>query len=58
MNVEIVLADASIIEGVLKEYSETGIIVEELKGKNKKKETVSHTIPFSNIKTTKVQVTF
>jgi ribosome maturation factor RimP len=57
-NVEIVLADASIIEGVLKEYSDTGIIVEELKGKNKKKETVSHTIPFSNIKTTKVQVTF
>ena len=57
-NVEIVLTDGSIIEGILKEYSETDLIVEETKGKNKKKEAVLHTLPFSNIKTTKVQVTF
>jgi len=57
-NIEIVLTDGTTIEGVLKEYAETEIIVEETKGKNKKKETVLHTLPFSNIKTTKVQVTF
>ena len=57
-NVEIVLIDGTTIEGVLKENAETEIVVEETKGKNKKKETVLHTLPFSNIKTTKVQVTF
>jgi ribosome maturation factor RimP len=57
-NVEVVVLDGAIIEGLLKETTEMGILVEETKGKNKKKETVAHTIPFSNIKTTKVQVTF
>lgn len=57
-NVEVILLDGSKIDGLLKETTELGILVEETKGKNKKKETVAHTIPFSNIKTTKVQVTF
>lgn len=57
-NVEVVLLDGVKVEGLLKETTELGILVEETKGKNKKKETVAHTIPFSNIKTTKVQVTF
>jgi ribosome maturation factor RimP len=34
------------------------IEVEETKGKNKKKEVVVHTIPFDQIKTTKIQVVF
>jgi ribosome maturation factor RimP len=57
-NVEVTLLDGSKTEGVLKEVAEDKIMVEETRGKNKKKETVSHTIPFDNIKTTKVQVIF
>lgn len=56
--VELVLQDGSTAEGRLLEVSEDGIIVEEIKGKNKKKEIVSHTFLFENIKTTKIQVVF
>jgi ribosome maturation factor RimP len=56
--VEIVLQDGSKIEGRLLEVSEDGIIAEETKGKNKKKEIVTHTFLFENIKTTKIQVVF
>ena len=54
--VELVLQDGSKIEGRLLEVSEDGIIVEETRGKNKKKEIVNHTFLFENIKTTKIQV--
>jgi ribosome maturation factor RimP len=57
-NVEVTLLDGTKTEGALKEVTEDQIMVEETRGKNKKKETVSHTIPFDNIKTTKVQVIF
>lgn len=57
-NVEVTLLDGTKTEGILKEVAEDQIMVEETRGKNKKKETVSHTIPFTNIKTTKVQVIF
>jgi ribosome maturation factor RimP len=57
-NVEVTLADGQKTEGTLKEVAEGFIIVEETKGKNKKKETIAHTIPFENIKTTKIQVIF
>lgn len=56
--VEVVKADGSKVEGILKEVNEQAVTVEETKGKNKKKETVAHTIPFEQIKTTKIQVTF
>ncbi len=56
--VEVTLVDGAKTEGILKEVGEDQIVVEETKGKNKKKETVSHSIPFNNIKTTKVQVIF
>lgn len=56
--VEVVKADGTRTEGLLKEVGETEIQVEETRGKNKKKETVLHTIPFDEIKTTKIQVTF
>jgi ribosome maturation factor RimP len=56
--VDIVLQDGSRIEGRLLDVSEDGIIVEETRGKNKKKEIVNHTFLFENIKTTKIQVVF
>jgi ribosome maturation factor RimP len=56
--VEIVLQDGSKIEGRLLEVSEDGIIIEETRGKNKKKEIVNHAFLFENIKTTKIQVVF
>jgi ribosome maturation factor RimP len=56
--VELVLQDGSKKEGRLLEVSEDGIIIEETKGKNKKKEVINHTFLFDNIKTTKIQVVF
>ena len=56
--VEILLQDGVKREGRLLEVSEDGIVVEETKGKNKKKEVISHALLFDNIKTTKIQVVF
>jgi len=56
--VELLLQDGSKLEGRLLEVSEDGLIVEETKGKNKKKEVINHTFLFDNIKTTKIQVVF
>jgi len=56
--VEVEKIDGSKIEGKLTEVAEPGIVVEETKGKNKKKELVPHTIPFEDIKTTKIQIKF
>jgi ribosome maturation factor RimP len=56
--VELLLQDGSKMEGRLMEVSEDGVIVEETKGKNKKKEVISHTFLFDNIKTTKIQIVF
>ncbi len=56
--VEVVLLDGTRREGVLREVSQDGIIVEETRGKNKKKELIQHTFLFTQIKTTKIQVVF
>ena len=56
--VELILQDGSKKEGRLMEVSEDGVIVEETKGKNKKKEVINHTFLFDNIKTTKIQIVF
>lgn len=45
-------------EGKLVTVTDNGIVVEEHRGKGKKMETVSHTIPFAEIKTTKIQIKF
>lgn len=45
-------------EGKLVSVTEEQIIIEEQKGKGKKMELVTHTIPFENIKTTKIQIKF
>lgn len=63
--VEVVLKDGTRREGRLSAADEAGLVIEETKGKSpsgkptgKKKETVVHNIPFTDIKTTKVQVVF
>ena len=56
--VEVTGKDGSKKEGKLMSATGTEIIVEEEIGKNKKKETVQHDIPFENIKSTKIQIKF
>jgi ribosome maturation factor RimP len=56
--VELILLDGARTEGRLLEVSEDGVIVEEIKGKNKKREVINHAFLFENIKTTKIQVVF
>lgn len=57
-NVEVMDLEGKKIEGKLVAVTETGIEVEEIKGKGKKMETVRHTLPFTHIKTTKIQIKF
>jgi ribosome maturation factor RimP len=56
--VEVLLKDGVKTEGVLKQVTENGIIIEETRGKNKKKEIVEHSFPFDSIKSTKIQIVF
>jgi ribosome maturation factor RimP len=56
--VELQLLDGVKLEGRLTEVNEDGIIVEETKGKKKKKELIRHSLLFNNIKTTKIQIVF
>jgi ribosome maturation factor RimP len=57
-NVEVTLEEGSKKEGRLLEVNEEGVVVEETKGKGKKQELIKHEIPFSTIKTTKIQIKF
>ena len=57
-NVEVVRKDGIKTEGKLVTAAESEIVVEEVRGKNKKKEVVTHTISFDNIKTTTIQIKF
>jgi ribosome maturation factor RimP len=56
--VEVITKDGGKTEGKMISATETEIVVEEERGKNKKKEVVPHTILFDNIKTTKIQIKF
>ena len=56
--VEVTDKEGSQKDGKLISVTEADIVVEEIKGKGKKIETVRHTISFSNIKTTKIQIKF
>jgi len=56
--VEVVLADGTKTEGKLISVEYEQVVVEEEKGKGKKKEMIQHIIPFTNIKTTKIQIKF
>ena len=55
---EVTQKEGLVLTGVLKEANETQITLLEEKGKNKKRETVEHIIPFDHIKTTKIQIVF
>ncbi len=56
--VEVVGKDGVRLDGLMKEVTEDGILVEEHRGKGKKQETIPHTILFESIKTTKIQIVF
>ena len=56
--VEILLKDGRKIEGKLLEANETDLVVEETKGKNKKKEILQHQFLLNDIKSTKLQIVF
>lgn len=56
--VEVTLVDGVKKEGKLISTSEDGIVIEEEKGKGKKKELIQQEIAFPTIKTTKVQIKF
>jgi ribosome maturation factor RimP len=57
-NVEVIRKDGIKNEGKLISVTNDEIILEEEKGKGKKKEVVTHTISFDNIKTTTIQIKF
>jgi ribosome maturation factor RimP len=57
-NIEAILNDGNKKEGKLAAVSEDGIIIEETRGKNKRKEIISHSFLFNDIKSTKIQTVF
>jgi ribosome maturation factor RimP len=56
--VEVMQVDGAMTEGKLISAEDDQVVVEEEKGKGKKKELIQHIIPFTNIKTTKIQIKF
>jgi ribosome maturation factor RimP len=56
--VEVTETDGSRKEGKLIGVNEQEIVIEEEKGKNKKKEIINHTLPLERIKSTKIQIKF
>jgi len=56
--VEVMMQDGIKIEGKLSEVNESEILVEEEKGKGKKKELIRHIILLSEVKATRVQIKF
>lgn len=56
--VEVLLKDGVKTEGKLTGVTEDHIEVEEVRGKNKKQETIRHQFSFENIKSTKIQIVF
>lgn len=56
--VEVIRKDGIKTEGKLLTVTDSEVVVEEERGKNKKKEVVTHTILFDDIKTTRIQIKF
>lgn len=56
--VEVLLKDGVKTEGKLLEVFDSHLILEEVKGKNKKQEIIRHNFSFDNIKSTKIQIVF
>jgi len=57
-NIEVTDLSGIKTEGKLLSVAENGIVIEEEKGKGKKKEIIEHPILFDNIKSTKIQIKF
>ena len=57
-SIEVLRVDGVKNEGKLLTVSDDEIVMEEEKGKGKKKEVIQHIIPFENIKSTKIQIKF
>ncbi|MEJ0104215.1 MAG: ribosome maturation factor [Bacteroidota bacterium] len=57
-NIEVTNQEGIKTEGKLLSVAEDGIVVEEERGKGKKKEIIAHSILFDNIKSTKIQIKF
>lgn len=55
---EVLLKDGQKVEGKLQQAMENEIVIEEERKNNKKKELIQHSIPFENIKSTKIQIKF
>lgn len=56
--VEVLTTEGTKVEGRMVAANAEALTLEEEKGKNKKKEIVVHTIPLTNIKTTKIHIKF
>ena len=56
--VEVILKDGIKVTGKMIDVLESAIVVEETRGKNKKKEVLQHNFQFDNIKSTKIQTVF
>jgi len=56
--VEILTKEGAKVEGKLISADGSVVVVEEEKGKNKKKEVIVHTIPNNDIKSTKISIKF
>jgi ribosome maturation factor RimP len=56
--VEVVKKDGTRIEGKMLTVADNEIIIEEEKGKGKKKETFTHAVSLDDVKTTKIQIKF
>lgn len=56
--IEVIEQDGARKEGKLLEVTDMGIVLEEEKGKGKKKEIMAHSILFDHIKSTKIQIKF
>lgn len=54
----VTLKDEKKLEGTLKDFSEDGIVLEEVKGKGRKQEIITHSILFDQIKKAVVEVKF
>jgi ribosome maturation factor RimP len=56
--VEVLMKDGIKVAGKMIDVQESAIVVEEIRGKNKKKEVLQHNFLFDNIKSTKIQTVF
>ncbi len=57
-SVEVLTLDGQKISGKLTAVTDTGFVVEEVKGKGKKQEIKTHPFTFEEIKSTTIQITF